>query len=233
MRATAVLKAKAEELAVIQDKLDEKKKQISAIHQPGVSNGAVQSPSGYRPRRKLALRASGLDLAVVGNIPSGWVPPAAVDPLDTDAVTAFYNAGPLIRSRTGIGVGPVTRNGFDPNATPGNPYRQFVLTGLGAGLPSSDSQSTRRTLAEWCHDGQLPQRLIKRHQRHRRSFSVDPRDFRDHDAVFHVGVSRDDFVRWCCHMRLTRATSARLGSAGTVWCARIPVNNRNRDDELF
>ncbi len=34
---------------------------------------------------------------------------------------------------------------------------------------------------------------------------IDPRDFRDHDRwfrlmvrCFHVGVSRDDFVRWCC-----------------------------------
>ena len=74
-------------------------------------------------------------------LPNGFVPTSYCDPLDADAVTKFYNAGPqiprLIRAQwTGVPVGPpVTYWKPDPNASPGNPSRQYVLTGLGAALP--------------------------------------------------------------------------------------------------
>jgi hypothetical protein len=77
------------------------------------------------------------DTVVVGglDVPMGWVPTLAVDPLTADAVTAFYNAGPRdwgVYEDTNFwagvgGVAPVT-------------YWKTVglywtLTGLGAGLP--------------------------------------------------------------------------------------------------
>ena len=64
-----------------------------------------------------------------------WVPTLAVDPLDTAAVTAFYNAGP----RDG---GIYEDTNFWPGASSRAPvtYWKIVppywtLTGLGAGLP--------------------------------------------------------------------------------------------------
>jgi len=82
------------------------------------------------------------DQGPVPNIPANWSPPAAVDPLDGPAVTAFWNAGVqllgLVRQQwNGINVAPpVTFWKVDPTAGPGNPYRQFVLAGpLGAGMP--------------------------------------------------------------------------------------------------
>jgi hypothetical protein len=89
------------------------------------------------------------DQPPVPNIPVGWVPPAAVDPLDTGAVTAFWNAGVqllgLVRQQwNGINVvPPVTFWKVDPAAGPGNPYRQFVLAGLGAGLGMVQLLGTR------------------------------------------------------------------------------------------
>jgi hypothetical protein len=71
-------------------------------------------------------------------ISNSWVPPAACDPLDGPAVTAFFNAGPqlcgLIRAQWAgqIIAPPVTRW-----VEAGNPaLQQFKLTGLGAGLGS-------------------------------------------------------------------------------------------------
>lgn len=78
----------------------------------------------------------------VGLPPVGWVPTGGVEPLDSSAAAAFFAAGPQfgwpIRQQwTGIGVPrPVTNWVPNPNPTaPGNPYREFVLVGLGAGLP--------------------------------------------------------------------------------------------------
>jgi hypothetical protein len=74
-------------------------------------------------------------------VPTGWVPTPYCDPLDMDGVNKFYGAGVklpgLIRTVwNGLTIQPpVTRWIADPNASPGNPYRQFVLTGLGASLP--------------------------------------------------------------------------------------------------
>lgn len=90
------------------------------------------------------------DQPPVPNIPVGWSPPAAAEPLDGPALTAFYNAGVqfvgLIRSQwNGINiVPPVTFWKVDPTAAPGNPYRQFVLAGpLAAGLPMVQLIGTR------------------------------------------------------------------------------------------
>jgi hypothetical protein len=77
-------------------------------------------------------------------LPSNFIPTPYCDPLDTDAVNKFYLAGPglpglglLIPRWVGVSVPPpVTRWVPNPNPTaPGNPYREYVLTGLGAGLP--------------------------------------------------------------------------------------------------
>ena len=62
-----------------------------------------------------------------------WIPPAAVDPLDAAAVSAFYAAGPQIR--------PLVRQQWTTRAVnPPVTYWQrasgnfWELTGLGAGL---------------------------------------------------------------------------------------------------
>jgi hypothetical protein len=70
-------------------------------------------------------------------VPTNCPPNAYFEPLDADALAKFYAAGPwLPGGSVPIRVGQaVTRWVVDPNAAPGNPYRQFVLTGLGAGLP--------------------------------------------------------------------------------------------------
>ncbi len=69
-----------------------------------------------------------------GNLPNGWVPNGAVDPLDTAAVNAFWAAGPqipgLIRSQWTFIAPPVTY--WVPTGTPG--LRQYKLTGPGAAL---------------------------------------------------------------------------------------------------
>ena len=70
-----------------------------------------------------------------GTLPTGWLPSGAVDPLDAPAVNAFYAVGPQVCGSiktqwSGLSVAaPVTR------WTPAGPNQQYVLTGLGAGLP--------------------------------------------------------------------------------------------------
>jgi hypothetical protein len=72
-----------------------------------------------------------------GTLPNTFIPPGAVDPLDTAAVTAFFNAGPqicgLIRPQwsTQVVTPPVTR------WIPGPGASQMQLTGLGAGMITS------------------------------------------------------------------------------------------------
>jgi hypothetical protein len=82
---------------------------------------------------------------VGGSLPTGWQPSGAVDPLDEAAVTAFYAMGPQIRASVGIAIArPVTYWTPNPNPTlPGNAGREFVLTGLGAGLPFVQLLGTR------------------------------------------------------------------------------------------
>lgn len=73
---------------------------------------------------------------VGGQLPAGFVPSAYMDPLDTDAVTKFYAAGPQFRPVSGTLAQPaVTYWVPDPSQPASNPYFQFVLTGLGAGSP--------------------------------------------------------------------------------------------------
>jgi hypothetical protein len=79
------------------------------------------------------------DQAPNPNIPQGWVPPAAVDPLDDDAVNAFWNAGVQL-------LGPVR---VAPPKTYWTPYpsaggtRPYILTGLGAWLGFRNWLETR------------------------------------------------------------------------------------------
>jgi hypothetical protein len=79
---------------------------------------------------------------VGGTLPVNWPPTGACDPLDAPAVAAFYQMGPqlgaLIRQQwVGLPVtAGVTRWVVNPQPTlPGNPGREYVLTGLGSGLP--------------------------------------------------------------------------------------------------
>jgi hypothetical protein len=73
---------------------------------------------------------------VGGALPANFIPPAAVDPLDTPAVNAFYAQGPqtmplLVRqqwSTIPVNV-PVTYWKQIPGG------KLWQLTGLGAGLP--------------------------------------------------------------------------------------------------
>jgi hypothetical protein len=70
-------------------------------------------------------------------LPNSFVPPGALDPLDSAAVTAFFNAGPqlcgLIRAQwaTQFVAPPVTRWVSGPGSN------QVQLTGLGSGMVTS------------------------------------------------------------------------------------------------
>jgi hypothetical protein len=75
------------------------------------------------------------DTGAGAQIPVGWTPTPAVDPLDSGAVTQFYNAGPVLSG--------LVRAQFSTQAVPspttywtrqGN--GQYALTGLGASLPA-------------------------------------------------------------------------------------------------
>jgi len=77
-----------------------------------------------------------------GDVPSGWVPSLAVDPLNSQAATAFYNAGPRQISYDDL---QRWSNSQWANIAPTTTVRpvtfwvkngnQFSLTGLGAGFP--------------------------------------------------------------------------------------------------
>jgi hypothetical protein len=79
---------------------------------------------------------------VGGPLPVNFQPTGACEPLDAAGVAAFYAMGPQLRAFirqqwTGIPVArPVTYWVVNPNPTlPGNPGREYVLNGLGSGLP--------------------------------------------------------------------------------------------------
>jgi hypothetical protein len=80
--------------------------------------------------------ASTLDAG--GTLPVGWIPTGQVDPLDTAAVNAFWVAGPLLTGSirqqwSNLSVAPPVTRWVD--ATTPNLYREYVLNGLGTGLP--------------------------------------------------------------------------------------------------
>lgn len=98
--------------------------------------------------RLLAQHYAGLGLLEAGQIitegvevPNGFAPTPYCEPLDQDAANKFFAQGVklpgLIRSvweRVSIPP-PVTFWKPDPNAAPGNPNRQFILSGpFGVGL---------------------------------------------------------------------------------------------------
>jgi hypothetical protein len=78
-------------------------------------------------------------------LPPAWIPTPYVDPQDTDAVAKFWAAGPvlpglgLLRQRWSNVPVPRPFTYWIPNPNPtggnGNIYREYILTGLGAGLP--------------------------------------------------------------------------------------------------
>jgi hypothetical protein len=86
---------------------------------------------------------------VGGTLPTGWVPSGQVDPLDGDAVQAFWDAGPqglgLVRQRwTGTPVPrPVT---YWVPYPAGGGTSPMILTGLGAGLGFRNWISPRGTV---------------------------------------------------------------------------------------
>ena len=82
---------------------------------------------------------------VGGSLPANFIPPAAVDPLDNAAVTAFYAQGPqatvLVRPQwTGQAAVPAVTywkpTGLPPPAFGANGLTSWQLTGLGANLPT-------------------------------------------------------------------------------------------------
>lgn len=87
------------------------------------------------------LVPSGTVVTEGGLIPNGWVPTGNVEPLNSDAVNAFYAAGPqlmgLIQSPYGQAVGPPITywkkvGGFGSGFAPGFLGQTlYQLTGLG------------------------------------------------------------------------------------------------------
>jgi hypothetical protein len=73
---------------------------------------------------------------VGGLLPTGWKPTPNVDPQDSPAVTAFYNAGPsaLGLVRTLFQGSPVAKPVTYWIRQPGGLPNFWVLTGLGQGL---------------------------------------------------------------------------------------------------
>ena len=79
---------------------------------------------------------------VGGTLPTNFIPPPAVEPLDQSAAIAFFAAGVRLFSNirpqfVGVNIPPPTCKWVpNPNPTaPGNPYREWVLAGpLGVGL---------------------------------------------------------------------------------------------------
>jgi hypothetical protein len=71
-------------------------------------------------------------------VPTNYLPNAYFEPLDADALTKFYAVGPYLPSGSvPIRVAQATTR-WIPNPTPtlpGNGAREYVLTGLGQGLP--------------------------------------------------------------------------------------------------
>jgi hypothetical protein len=77
------------------------------------------------------------------DVPNGWVPTLAVDPLNSDAVSAYYAAGPrdggIFEDDPGPGRWGSWRNGRLPPAPPTTFWQRvrgtntYKLTGLGIG----------------------------------------------------------------------------------------------------
>jgi hypothetical protein len=133
---------------------------LTTAFQPNAfQNNAFQIATGplgtYRLRAPHYLR-NGLGNTVYQNqgyvvnegvdVPIGWIPTLAVDPLNSPAVTSYYNAGPRGNSFEDLNL----RTGGFPGLPPGAPPSAYfmpvtywkasigntwVLTGLGAGLP--------------------------------------------------------------------------------------------------
>jgi hypothetical protein len=78
-------------------------------------------------------------------IPVGWPPTPYADPLDAGGVANMYSAGvQLPGGSVPLKIVPKCRWVVDPNAGPGNPYRQFILSGpLAVGLPFQQLTGTR------------------------------------------------------------------------------------------
>ena len=78
--------------------------------------------------------------------PTAYVPTPYMEPLNADAVAQFWAAGvQLPGGSVPLRLGrPATMWVVDPAAGPGNPYRQYVISGpLGAGLPMQQQIGTR------------------------------------------------------------------------------------------
>jgi hypothetical protein len=106
-------------------------------------NPAVLTPPQYRLLKSHYLTTGWFDVDTIitegMDVPIGWIPTLGVDPLNPQAVTAFYNAGP----RSASSYEDV--NEFE-NATrsrtrpvtfwkPVSGTHTYTLTGLGIGLP--------------------------------------------------------------------------------------------------
>jgi hypothetical protein len=88
--------------------------------------------SGWRPAGAIVIEGA--------DVPIGWVPTLAVDPLNNPAVNAFYNAGPRSNAYEDLNMwargtpqdGPMILSPVTFWIQSGNAYS---LTGLGSGFP--------------------------------------------------------------------------------------------------
>lgn len=87
----------------------------------------------YFPITNSKEYAAGLTIIEGVDVPFGWIPTPNVDPLNTQAVQAFYNAGPsllglVVTQFSNLAVAPPTTFWVE---APGSPSL-WHLTGLGA-----------------------------------------------------------------------------------------------------
>jgi hypothetical protein len=96
----------------------------------------------YRLLADLALPTAGVipagsivsDVPPSGALPAGFVPSAYMDPLDADAASKMFAAGPQFAQIGTTLVQPaVTYWVPDPSQPASNSYHQYILVGLGGG----------------------------------------------------------------------------------------------------
>lgn len=106
---------------------------------------AIPPPSGtYRALTDIFLpNDTYIEAGTTFTGPPGWIPSVGVDPIDTNAIQAYWNLGPVMMTNAEIGMclfpwGSWIRRTGEPVFPPIVYWKPapvgFILTGAGAGL---------------------------------------------------------------------------------------------------